>query len=191
MVGASPISLKKELSAKDINQYCSGYRTDPVNQHMLANRYDFDTSLDTAVQASHAMVSDKRRARSDKNITPLSKRQPASQNEIRKRPRVTKIQSLVDAEIPNTNRGANQPFIPDHLEPIAVTTKKSPLLSLSYSELLDKCCFVSCEYNKTTRRLSAYIRYSLAVKSCLFMLRIQLYVSRRCLDNYPGCTSFI
>lgn len=152
MIDASPISLNKRPCAKEITPHAPGCRTDSENRHALANRYDFDTSLAVAIQAGHAAASDRSRVRLEKYVTPVSERRVSSQNELCERPRVTQIQSLVDAGIPITNSKANQPIIPERPESIAMTVKNPLLRSPAYSDLLDKYCFVSFEHEKVPRR---------------------------------------
>lgn len=152
MVGSSLIGLENGLCAKGITPHVPSRRRDPLYQQVLGDRYDCGTSLAVAVQAAYAALGDRSKVRLGNHVTSVSERQPASQIKECERPRATKIQSSVDAGITVTNIEVSQPLIPVCPEPVAVTVKKFPLGSSSYSELLDNYCFVSSEHDQTTRR---------------------------------------
>ena len=149
-----PIGLKTRPRAMAINPHAPNARRDQANQQVLGNRYDFDTSLAVAVQASYPALGDRSSGRSGKHVTPLSESRPALEPGPEEcwRPRVTKIQpaSLVDG-IPITNSEAGRPTIPGRSKSAALIAKTFPLQSSSYSDLLDKYCFVSPEDKKAIK----------------------------------------
>jgi len=149
-----PIGLKNRPCAMGINQHAPNARIDQANQQVLGDRYDFKTSLDVAVQASYAAVRDRSSGRSGKHVTPLPESWPALEPGLEEcgRPRVTKIQpaSLVDG-MPITNSEAGRPTIPGRPKPATLIAKNFPLQSSSYSDLLDKYCFVSPEDKKAIK----------------------------------------
>jgi len=145
MVGDAPIRFKNKPSPKDIVPDAPGRPKSSSNQQAFGNRYDFGASLSAAIQAASTTGLSKDVVKS------ASEGQASFQEPVNEAPPVTKVQPSPGAEHAVKSSAASQSTLPDLSKPTATTTEKPSLQSTSYSELLDKYCFVCCGPRKNVQ----------------------------------------
>lgn len=137
MVGDSPIRFRNKPSANDTLPDAPGRPKSSSNQQAFGNRYDFGASLSAAIQGTTM--------RDGAKYSPEKPSSPQDQGV--RAPPVIKVQPSPGAGKPVKSSAASQAILPDPPRPTALTDKPS-LQSSSYSELLDKYCFVRSGHKK-------------------------------------------
>ena len=136
VIGDSPIRLRNWKAPNDIVPDHPGLRTNAASQ-AFGNRYDFSASLSAAISAASGTLGDRSGLQAREEVNSASMKLNSSIGE-----------SGGVAGKSNTRSGAEKPAKKsettnsDSSKPVALIAEKPPMQSSSYSELIDKYCFV-------------------------------------------------
>ena len=149
LVGESPIRFKK--SSKPLLPDAPGRRTSPAGQ-AFGNRYDFGASLSAAIQAASNNVGDRNGIQMKQEVKSAPAKQPTFSLNVASEP------SIVDASL-KTPQSESTRVPPSSENPrssidaVALTAEKPSVQSSSYTELLDKYCFVRSRPNSEAKEV--------------------------------------
>ena len=136
VIGDSPVRFRNSKAPSDIVPDHPGLRTNAASQ-AFGNRYDFGASLSAAISAASGTLGERSEPQAREEVNSASAKLNSS---IRGPGGVT--------EKGNASSGAEKPAKvsetkkSDSSKPVALITEKPPMQSSSYSELIDKYCFV-------------------------------------------------
>ena len=154
LVGESPIRFKKPTSK--LIPDAPGRRTTAAGQ-AFGNRYDFGASLSAAIQAASNTVGERSGIQMKHEVKSAPVKQPTFSHNVtleQKKPDTVEPpqNQCLQTEAQRTEaRGATTITADD--KPVALTAEKPSVQSSSYTELLDKYCFVRSRIQTETGRL--------------------------------------
>ncbi len=141
LISDSPIRFRNSKATSDIVPDHPDLRTNAANQ-AFGNRYDFGASLSAAINAASNTSGDRSGIQMREEVNSAS----------------TKLNSKIEgpggtAGRDSSTSGAEKPAKGsetkcDASKPVALTAEKPPMQSSSYSELIDKYCFVRTRTDK-------------------------------------------
>lgn len=142
VIGDSPIRFRNSKATSDIVPDHPGLRTNAVSQ-AFGNRYDFGASLSAAINAASNTLGDR---------SGIQMREEVNSASTKLSPRIegnggTSVtgNSRSGPEKPAEDSGSPKS---DSSKPVALVAEKPPMQSSSYSELIDKYCFVRTRADK-------------------------------------------
>ena len=144
VIGDSPIRFRNSKATRDIVPDHPGTRTNAAGQ-AFGNRYDFGASLSAAMNAAGSVPTDRGGFQMREEVSSASTK------------RNTKAEGAGSADGEGSTRsGAEKPAKgpetkSDPCKPVALVAEKPAIQSSSYSELLDKYCFVRTRADKGTQ----------------------------------------
>jgi hypothetical protein len=135
IIGESPIKLKSPRPRTEIVPDAPTRRT-KVNAQAFGNRYDFGASLSAAIQNASAVLGEQSGLKPRLDTKQSSRQVPALRSGAATAP-VAKV----------SQAGKSTPADSQSSKPAAFLSRKPPLSSQSYQELVDKYCFVGTRNN--------------------------------------------
>lgn len=155
LVGDSPIKFKKPAS--ELLPDAPGRRTNTAGQ-AFGNRYDFGASLTAAIQATNNTVGERTGIQMKQEVKSAPARQPTFAHGIGSKPRNMDAAepSRKDSPRPEAVQQSGTPVTStkvDDAKPAALTAEKPSVQSSSYTELLDKYCFVRSRPNPDAKAI--------------------------------------
>ena len=141
VVGDSPIRFRNPTAPSEIVPDKPGLRTNAASQ-AFGNRYDFGASLSAAINAASGAPGDRGGIQMREEVNSASSKRNST---------IEGAESVAGKG--NTRSGAEKPARnsetkSDSSKPVALIAEKPPMQSSSYSELLDKYCFVRTKADK-------------------------------------------
>jgi len=141
VIGDSPIRFRNSKAASDIVPDQPGLRTSAVNQ-AFGNRYDFGASLSAAINAASNTSGDRGGNQMREEVNSASTKLSSKKGDGGTS---GSGNSRSGAEKPAKDSGATKP---NSSKPVILGAEKPPMQSSSYSELIDKYCFVRTRADK-------------------------------------------
>ena len=159
LVGESPIRFKK--SVPELVPDAPGRRTTAAGQ-AFGNRYDFGASLTAAIQAASNTLGERSEIQMKQEVKSAPAKQPTfAQNLVSEPPRTdggetpqsgeTPQKGFPQSQVVQSSEISQNSIKPDLTKPAALTAEKPSVQSSSYTELLDKYCFVRTRPNPETK----------------------------------------
>lgn len=140
IIGDSPTRFRNNKSLTGIIPDAPGRRANPASQ-AFGNRYDFGASLSAAIQGSGSSANDRGGVllRDSKSTT---KQFSFPTNSSVSSPPTSTINKSGKVTRPSEAESSTTGGFAKSISPIDLAVEKPPLQSSSYTELLDKYCFV-------------------------------------------------
>ena len=136
IIGDSPIRFRNSKSSSDIVPDHPGLRTNAASQ-AFGNRYDFGASLSAAISAASGILGDRSGLQAREEVNSASTKLNSSMRGSEGL--AGKSNARSGQEKPAKASGTAKS---DSSKPVALIAEKPPMQSSSYSELIDKYCFV-------------------------------------------------
>ena len=142
VIGDSPIRFRNSKASSDIVPDHPDLRTNPASQ-AFGNRYDFGASLSAAINAAGSTLGDRSGIPTREEVNSSStKLNPAKEGTVHT---AGKSNTRSGAEMPAKSAETTKS---DTSKPVALIAEKPPMQSSSYSELINKYCFVRTRTDK-------------------------------------------
>ena len=154
LVGESPIRFKK--SSKPLLPDAPGRRTSPAGQ-AFGNRYDFGASLSAAIQAA-GNNGERNGIQMKQEVKSAPAKQPTFSLNVASEPDIVDVPSknppqYEDTSLPPSSQRLQNTIDADTAKPVALTAEKPSVQSPSYTELLDRYCFVRSRPNPEAKEV--------------------------------------